>query len=92
MRVCLIPCLLISLVACSNQPEVVTRTEFVEIEVCEGEFEPVDGELTKRVPKQVIPQGITWKELIDLLLRDRASLEAVNGKLETIENLHGKGQ
>lgn len=89
MRVLAILFLTTSLLACSSPPRIVTKTELVEVEVCEGEFVPVSDNLTITEPRQDIPKGITWKNLIELLMIDRASLEAANGKLEAIRELHG---
>ena len=81
--------MLILLPACGSSPPVVTQTELVEVEVCEGQRVPVSGDLTKPVPKQTIPEGITYRELIELLIRDRAGLDQANGQLEAIKELHG---
>ena len=89
MRVSTSLLILTFLSACSSNPVPVIQTEFIEVEVCEGTRIPVPGELTITEKPKVIPLGISYRELIQLLIEDRASLEVVNGRLEAIKELHG---
>ena len=89
MRVLMIACLTSSLLACSSNPVPVIQTEFVEVEVCEGEYRPIPDDLTitTLTQPQTISMGITYRKLIELLMADRANLVIANGKLEAIRNL-----
>lgn len=91
MRVSMTLLTLILLQACSSQPPVVTQTELVEVEVCTG-YIPIPADLTKSIEKQDIEVGITYRELIQLLMIDRANLEIVNGRLDAIRELSDDGQ
>lgn len=88
MRVLMTVFLLTLLSACSSNPVPVIQTEYVEVEL-PPKLIPVSDDLTKPVPRQDIPQGITWRKLVELLMKDRASLEVANGQLEAIRERHG---
>lgn len=89
MRVFQIALLLLLLPACSSNPVPVIQTEFVEVEVCSGKYVPIPDDLTitTSTQKQPIPAGITYRELLQLLMVDRANLVIANGKLEAIREL-----
>ena len=88
MRVWIGLLILLLLPACASSPPVITKTELVEVEVCEGTRLPVPSDLTITIAPQVVPDDATWRQLIQLLMKDRASLEVVNGRLEAIKELH----
>jgi PBP1b-binding outer membrane lipoprotein LpoB len=77
------------LTACAKE-RLVTRTEFVEVEVCEGEFREIPPELVDNVPIQAIPEGITWRQLVELLIMDRSNLKVANGRLNAIRQLDAR--
>lgn len=85
MRVLMTVCLLILLSACSSKPPII-KTEVIEVP-SPPELIPVPDDLTITEPVSSPHVGITWRELIELLLQDRAALERANGKLEAIRGL-----
>lgn len=85
IRVWTILLTLILLQACSVKPPII-KTEYVEVP-SPPELIPVPADLTITEPPAVIPADITWRQLIQLLMQDRASLEVVNGRLEAIKEL-----
>ena len=80
---------LLCLTACASEPRIITRTELIEVEVCEGAFREIPPELVDNVPIQAIPAGATWRQLVELLIVDRANLKIANGRLTAIRNLDG---
>ena len=89
MRVWIILPTLLCLTACATEPRVITRTELVEIEVCEGEYRDISPDLVDNIAVQPIPADATYRQLIELLIVDRANLKVANGRLAAIRDLDG---
>lgn len=59
----------------------------VTVEVVKREYVAVPADLVSEVPPVVIPDGVTYGELIELHARDRAIIYRLNGKLRGIAAL-----
>lgn len=85
MRVSIPLSLLCLLTACS-QTEVIPDP--VVVEVVRIERTPVPGELLVPIPKQGRPEGeVTFGDAVALWAEDRATIDALNGRLRAIASL-----
>ena len=89
MRVWIALWMLLCLTACASEPRVITRTELVETEVCEGEYRDISPDLVDNVPIQVIPSDATYRQLLELLIVDRSNLKVANARLTAIREIDG---
>jgi hypothetical protein len=59
----------------------------VIVEVVKTEWREVPADLTARCAKSEIPEAMTYGEALESWAKDRASIDACNGKLAGIESL-----
>lgn len=84
IRVLILAFLTLLLTACATE-KIVPLPVPVEIEVVK--WTPIPDDLTEEIPKQAIPDELTYGEAIDLWSQDRSSLDTVNGRLRGIQEL-----
>lgn len=84
IRVLTLAFLLSLLTACGTE-KVVEKPVPVRVEVVK--WTPVPKDLTRQLPKQAIPDTLTYGQAIELWSRDRGSLDIVNARLRGIQEL-----
>lgn len=86
---CLSLFLIALLTACGTE-RVLERP--VPVEIVRIERVPVPAELLVPIAKQSIPDGITFGEALVKWSHDRATIEALNGRLAAIDSLSEKDE
>lgn len=90
MRVWALLCPIALSVACGTE-RIVERP--VIHEIVKTEWREVPADLLSRCDKTIIEDGMTYGEALEMWAKDRASIDACNGKLAGIKSLgDGDGQ
>lgn len=83
-KVVLISLFLLTLSACSTT-EIVEKP--VPVEVVKTEFVPVPADLVAEIPKNTVPDGLTFADALELWSEDRAIIDTLNARLRGIQGL-----
>ena len=83
-RASILLCLALFLTACATE-KVVERP--VVVHTTESKWREIPSDLTRTLPKQPIPQSLTYGEFIEVCSRDRATIDTLNGQLLGISSL-----
>ena len=88
MRVLILISLLLCLTACGTKT--ITKPEIVYLD--RVEYIPVPADLLRTIPRQAIPESLTYGELIEVCSKDRATIGKLNGQLVGISSLGDPGE